>query len=1048
MIHHFKSHHLTDLAEKLAESLKAYQPDDPLEPQVIVVPNLDTSRWLKSELAGKMGIAANLQFLLPSEWQWNRIRQNYPELPKKLPSDLEPMKWALCEILSDDKFVNRYGVLKNYLAAQEGSRRSGALFQLAGEIAYLFDQYQMYRPDKIVSWQKGFRGEGDEVWQSELWRVYDTLMKERHQGLTRLNRAELFLNAPDMTNEGSETNKILYLFNPGLLPKITAKMFHTYGKSANLFLFQIQPSREISEFRNELLQSFGDEACRVGEILKTERAKIESIFSAGSDDSDLKIIQESIVQNRSITESGVPSVSLNGIEIRSCHTALREVETLHQFLLEQFEKDDTLYPDDILVVMPHPERYEAAIHAVFGASEDTLPQIPYHISGRRASDEFGSKHAFEKLLKIADSRFTFSDVMDLLSIKAIFEAYGLSEADTELIRQWMKENHVIWGLEASHKAEWNQPSEKLQTWKEAIRRGWLGQWMEGDKTQLVNDVLLFGGADSVTKQKIWAALSAFLNDLDQLRKDAKLKNNGSEWAHWLENLLKQFVSDQALMQPASVQILRCIEEIKNACDLVSFNGAISFSEIRQELLSKLRDHSAGSANFNRGVVFSSMVPVRSIPFKIIALIGINEDAFPRKPKVPEFDLMVQQPEPQDRNRKEEDRNLFLESILAAEKVHYCSYIGQSAVDNEMIPPSSITSEWLDILSVYSGLKPGEIIQKEPLNSFSATLFTKKKSYSRQLFNTAAAIQSKTGKIAGLQIQPIPEDSYPSVIEVNDFIGFFGNPIKWFVQNRLGAGFYSSENDKNEFEIDSLEKHLLFQRVFGWYLNEMPESKMQNLLIQSGALPTGQAGRFQLNEIIENVKLSFQVFEKNHFKPVSTHLDISFSVENFLIEGSLHSYSKDTYLAVTPSGVSGKHLFLAWIGHLAGLCSGKIHENSFLITNLKKDGPKLFRFKPPVNPATQLSDLFGLYQSGYDTPALFFPVTLYEYVSNQKVNTPDYRNKARMKFEGSEHSPFSESDDEYVKCLLGDDLKFSDELVQERYISFFETMCNHMEEVKQ
>ncbi|MCC5940165.1 MAG: exodeoxyribonuclease V subunit gamma [Balneolaceae bacterium] len=1047
MLQHFKSHHLNILAGKLAEALERSRPDDPLESQLIIVPNLETSRWLKNELAKRHGIAANLHFMLPSEWQWKQIRTIYPNLPKKLSSDLEPMKWALFEILSDETVLGRFGVLKRYLSARGEGSQSGALFQLAGQIAYLFDQYQVYRPGMIVKWQNGYSGTGDEVWQSELWRLFDKSVKKNHQGVLGLNRAELFLKASEKPGKFQSMEKFLFLFNPGLIPKIIIELFRKYSESADLFLFQIQPSGEPVEFRNELLCSLGDEAGRISELLGSDEVIKKEIFTHSHANTDLGKIQEAIINNRPLGEIGNGSGSLQGIEIRSCHTPLREIETLHQFLMEQFESDDNLHPDEVLVVMPAPERYEAAIHAVFGVHDGELPQIPYHISGKRNNDDFGTKNAFLKLLNLADSRFAFSDVMDLFSIRAVYERYGLCESDTELVCEWMMENHVVWGMEASHREEWNQPAEKLQTWQEAIRRGWLGQWIESDETEMVNNVLLFGGADTTSKQKVWAAFSAYLNDLNQLRKDVKTSGSGSEWASWLEKCAAQFFSEQAAAQPETMQILRSIEDLKEACELVLFNGKIDFSDIRQEISLKLQDYAAGSANFNRGVVFSSMVPVRSIPFKIIALVGLNEDAFPRKPKVPEFDLMAQQPESQDRNRKEEDRNLFLESILATEKVHYCSYIGQSAVDNETIPPSSITGEWVDSLCSYSGLDPEQIIQKEPLSAFSPAMFTGKKSYSKLLCKTAVAVMSNSDKIAGLQMESIPDNESGSVIEVNSFLSFFANPVKWFLRNRFGAGFYSSETDKNEFEIDSLEKHLLFQRVFRWNLNGMPEDDMQNLLIHSGALPTGQTGKLELDEIIENVNRSFQVIESNSFKPISALVDISIVLNHNQIEGSLHSYSNSEFLSITPSTVSGKNLFQAWIGHLICSLSGAHTGDSYLITNLKKDGPKLFRFRPVESAEIQLSKMIDLFKNGSQTPELFFPATIYEFVSREKEGKPDSINKAREKFEGSDWMEFSESNDDYVKCLLGDDVKFSEDLLQERYTSLFEVMYEHMEEVK-
>ena len=1047
MIHHFKSHCLSNLAEKLAELLESHQPEDPLSQQVIIVPNLDTSRWLKNRLAHKQGISANSRFILPSEWQWNEIRTLYPDLPKKLPSDPEPMKWVIFDLLSDPQILRRFSNLERYVASRGEDSKSGALFQLAAQLSFLFDQYQVYRPEMILKWQKGYSGTGDEKWQSELWRLFDKSIKKRRKGFNSLNRAELFLKILEDRPEISSKQDTLFVFNPGLVPKTVADLFMKTGLQSELFLFQIQPSELNGETENELLHSFGNEAGRIRFLYDSGDSKVSLNFSASDPETEVGKIQESIIRNKPAEEIKHAVKSLNGIEIRSCHSTEREIETLHQFLLEKFEEDTNLHPDDILVVSPNPEKYETAIHAVFSVKEGDQPLIPYHLSGSRSAGIFGVKGAFSHLLTLADSRFTFSDVMNLFSFKAVYDRFDLTEADVELIRKWMNENHVIWGLNAAHREEWGQPAQSIQTWHEALRRGWLGQWIDRDETSFVNDLLLFNGADTVSKQKVWAVFSGFLDDLDRFRKEVKSPKSGEEWADFFRAEMKRLFSEEALLENEAVQLTRSLDGIKEACSLAAFSGNIGFSEIRSEIQSALDSYSAGSANFNRGVVFSSMVPVRSIPFKVIALIGLNEDSFPRKPKVPEFDLMAQKPEPQDRNRKEEDRNLFLESILAAQSVHYCSYIGQSPVDNETIPPSSVVGEWVDFLAKISGQKPDMIIKKEPLTAFSPALFSGEGNFSGLSFKTLQTMRDDDEKISGLITEPIPPPEAEEVIEPGSLVHFAGNPIRWFLQNRFGIRFLNTTEEKDEFETDNLEKHLLFQRVFGWRMSGKSTAEMEKLLIQSGALPAGQAGKLRLKQVFENVEASHQVLKTHGFQPSSNYIDISISLSSNKLEGSIHTYSNSEYLSITASKVSGRQLVQSWIHHLIVTVSGTFSGDSYLITDLKSGKPLLFRFKPVEDPRDELNKYITLYQNGSCEPVYFFPGTLYAYMSEKKTGKTDARRKAIEAFEGSDWNPFSEKNDEYIQALMGDNAAFSDDFLKEEYKAMVGQMIDHMEEVK-
>ena len=1043
MIHHHKSNKLTTLAGRLAEALKENLPDDPFQPQAIVVPNLDTSRWLKNQLAETWGIAANLRFMLPSEWQWNQIRMVHPDLPKKLPTDIEPMKWALYDLFSDEDILAKFPNLSEYLSAR---KESNALLQLASQIAFLFDQYQVYRPAMIRKWEKGYRGTGDEQWQSELWRILSRELQKRVPTELKKSRAELFLDAEKSLEKITAERETLFLFNPGLIPKIIANLFKRYGEICDLHLFQLQPAKALQPVQNELIHVFGDEAGRAASLLESDSEIVNSHFQIETVDSDLKAIQKSISNNQAVPVNQSAIESLSGIEVRSCHSAVREVETLHHFLLEQFEQDDTLHPDDILVVTPNLNRYASAIHAIFGTKEKGIPQIPYHLNAGLSRDEFNIPGAFLKLLMLSDSRFTFLDVMDFISERSVAEKAGLSDSDIEKLITRMQENHVVWGLDADHRAELNQPAENIQTWNEAMRRGWMGQWIHSDENPFVGDLLLYNAGDSVSDHENWAALSDILNKLNRFRIEAKNEKSAAKWTAFFQQWMEILFSEVSLNSRGALQVNRLLAEIAEACEISNTTREIRFSDIRAAILEKIEDYSAGSANFNRGVVFSSMVPVRSIPFKVIALIGLQEEEFPRKPKYPEFDLMAQKPEPQDRNRKEEDRNLFLESVLGAGKIHYSSYIGQSPVDNETIPPSTILGEWVDILSGYSGLKADAIIRKESLTALSPVRLSAVSDYSEVLCKTAARIE-KRENIYGLNISPLPSEEALLFIDAEEFVQFFGNPIKSFLRKRFGANFFSKEDEKDEFELDSLEKHLLFQRVFSWHLNGVADEKIENILISSGALPAGAAGRLKFREVMQHVVTSAAEILKHGFEADSRSIDVSYQLGSNSLTGSVLSNSKDSLLTITASSSSGKTLFQNWIRHLVCLASGATDNDSHLITDLKKGSPKLFRFTKPDDPEALLTELLNIYQHGEEEPALFFPNTIFAFAEELAKGKGYEKKKAKEAFEGSEWNAFAESNDAYVTCLLGEDAVFTDEMTQETYVNPILAMQQHCEEVK-
>lgn len=1048
MIHLTKSHNLNTLSGALAEKLRQTAPNDPFLSQKIIVPNLDTARWFKLFAAEVNGIAANLECLLPAEWLWRQIRKIYPDLPELLPSDLQPMKWSLFQLLSDERVRKKFDILDRYVQSQPKGRREQAVFQLAGQIASVFDEYLVYRPEMMLQWQNGRSGKGDEKWQSELWRMLNKSWKSSNSE-NQKNRAELFdevLTA--FSNQKLETGESLFVLNPGLLPLPLIKLLKKTREQSDLFVYQMDLSNKVKENRNELVQVFGRESEKVHEVINIlDPDKSQNLHSEIPGNSPLNQIQSDILNGNPVRTFSEIDDKITGIEIRSCHSPLREIEVLHQFLLERFEEDKTLHPDEILVATPDLETYRPYIKAVFDQAESDLPQIPYHAGYSTSHSNPGMERALLRLLTLIDSRFEFSDVIGLFMMKPVYQSFGISESDCNKLKRWIEENHVVWGLDANHRKEFDQPEEQLQTWGLALRRGWLGTILGGKEGEVTDDLLLYQSIRTTNDQQIWAAFSNYLHQLDTMRKEIRRKKRCSDWVEWLTNRMDSLFDDASLGSMEAQIIKRVMGQIQEQAEVGECDKEISFLLFKSELMSMLDRQKASGALFSNGVTFSSMVPVRSIPFKIIALIGLNGNEFPRKQITPDFDLMAQNSLPGERNRKNEDRNLFLESIMAAEEIHYCSYIGQSSVDNEEIPPSTIVSEWADVINNALGSETKSVIKKEALSGFSRSNFESKKSYSGVYLQTARSMQNDEGVISGLKLhQPIPWEESEEPIQIDDLTRFYSNPIRCFLRKRFEIILSEIDQERQEFEINHLEKHILFQRVFGWVLDDMAEKQIQHYLIQSGAVPVGWAGEKKVVEIIRNVQTAISTLNEAGIQPKQEPFSVDLSVGETQIEGSLMSYSDRQFVEITPSNFSGKVAINSWIKHLCGALSGHFDQkSSILFCELKKGEPKKKVFKPVQNADEILAELIDLYREGLIQPQTFFPQTLYAHEERER---DEYRNGAlnvAAKAFNTDDFTFGENNDLSIQTLLGQGVEFQKEFITDRYRQIIGSMLDHMEE---
>lgn len=1046
MIHLTKSHNLNTLSGALAEKLTQTAPNDPFASQQIIVPNLDTARWFKLFAAEKNEIAANLECLLPAEWLWRQIRKIYPDLPEVLPSDLQPMKWTLFELLSDPDKRKKFEKLDLYVRNQPEERRVQALYQMAGQIASLFDEYLVYRPDMVLQWQQGKIGKGDEKWQADLWRMLNTRWKNLGNE-KRKNRAELYQEVmTKLSNQSLKTDDSLYLLNPGLMPLPIIKMLKKIGERSDLYLYQIKVSKRSEENLNELIQVYGRESERVDEVISfLDADQVINLHSEISKDHAIGAIQTSILEGKSVTKISTENGKVEGVEIKSCHSQLREIEVLHQFLLEKFEEDDSLQPDDILVATSDLDSYRPYIKAVFDQSDDDLPNIPYHAGYSQRNSEIGIERTLIRLLNVVDSRFEFSDLIDLLMMKPVYQSFGISESDCHKLKRWIEENHVVWGVDANHRKEFDQPEVEVQTWSSAVRRGWFGNLLGGREGEFHHDTLLFQSIRTTNDQEIWAAFSGYLNTLDKMRRELKRKRTCKEWCSWLISKMELLFDIHSLQNMESQHVIRLIDQIREQASVAECEKPVPYSIFRSELNSMMDRQKASGALFSRGVTFSSMVPVRSIPFKVIALIGLNESTFPRKQTTPDFDLMAQNPLPGERNRKNEDRNLFLESIMAAGEIHYCSYIGQSPVDNEKIPPSSIVSEWVDILSGAAGVESESIIKKEALSGFSRSNFESMKNYSGVYLQTAKNMQDDESAIPGLKLdRPISLEESNEPIQLDDLVRFYTNPIQWFLKKRLEVSLREPDREKDEFNLDSLEYHLHFQRIFGWVMNGLSDQQIHKYLVDSGSVPIGWGGQREVLDLKKKAQIAISEMKAVDLNPEEVPINISVGVGDEEIDGSIISYSKSRFVDVNPSGLSGKTAIRSWIPHLCVQLSSEFKEkSSMLFCDLKKGEPKQQVFKPVEDPERMLNDLIDLYREGLAKPQPFFPKSLYTYEKRQRDEKDDAYAKAASVFEGGWHR--GEREDRFIQALLGSEVSFRNEFLTERFREVVGQMTDHMED---
>ncbi|PWN07450.1 exodeoxyribonuclease V subunit gamma [Rhodohalobacter mucosus] len=1062
MIHIYRSNRLKEHAGLLAELPELSGHSDPFQSTHIIVPNLDSSRWLKLELARQNGFAGNLSFMLPAEWQWNQIRKLWPDIPTLLPSDPEPMAWALFRMLTDPDYLSQFDLLERYVNSRLSGIRENAIFELAGILSSLFDQYQIYRPHMLLGWQQGStKKRKDEKWQSRIWKDLNQFKSGSRSDETGLNRAELVQKTISALKNGQiETDRDIYVFNPGLIPKPVAKMLELWGRSSDVHLFlmtSIGQSRSSGQDIHPLISSLGAEA-EAQSLLwsfhpeKTRLNENES-FLLPEGNELLHLIQRSIVKNEPSPEIDKPADGFETVRVVSCHSRLREIEALYDFIMECFDNDSSLSPEEILVVTPDLDPYRSSIHTVFGQTESGLPDIPYYLSKGISSEESELMRAVIQLFDLPESRFEFRSVMDLFMMRPVHTNFGLSPEDAARVKHWMKDNHVHWGLDEDHRREYDQPGSSLyHTWSAAMRRGWLGQLMAPEPGEIYRNALLYPGVQTLSDKEIWAAFSGFLQMLDQFREDAQKERPPSKWVEFLEKSLSDFLSAEAMEAIESHFINKSLQRFKDTVDIAEADRPVSYGIATKWLKKQISSAGSAGAQFNRGVTFTSMVPVRSIPFRVIAMVGLNEGVFPRKMTSADFDLMQLYPDPTDRNRRNEDRNLFLESILAAEDVHYCSFIGRSQADNEPVPPSPVVSEWIAFLSRFTGLEEKKIVTQVPLTGYSPSAYSDGyQAWSDSGYNTAKELRKGGKSINGLYRADVDlSDTFKGdrYIELHKLLNVVSNPIQGFLKEQFGARFSGYDEEKQEFEINGLQRHILFDRLFGWKLHKRTDIDYESVLLGSGILPAGRPGKMEFRGLLDSVEQAVAMIEQAGFEPTLRNISVELTLSGNQIMGDIQSYSDSLYLDLRVARKTAAALIRSWVSHLMfSLLNPENAGESVLITDLKNDPIKIV-YSKTENPSELLQPYLELFEECISKPVPFYPETVLTYIENLEKGEDAAREKAARAFEGTGYKySRAERDNLYTSVMMGTGVSFRDEMLDERYCSLVRDMLQHLREEK-
>lgn len=983
----YHSNQLELLKELIAHLMENEPLSHPFAQEIILVQSPGMSQWLQIELAKRFGIAANIHYPLPATFIWDMFRRVLPDIPKESAYTKQAMTWKLMKILPTVIDEDDFEPLRHYLEHDLDKRK---LHQLAGRVADLFDQYLVYRPQWIEKWQQNELIDGlgvNQLWQKRLW--LQLVDYTQSLGQSPWHRANLYQSFIDKLSNSQNLHNVLpkriFICGISSLPPVYLQALSAIAEHTDIHLMFTNPCRyywgdihshsflaklqkrklrhyidknEISRFKieehaqelfndegeqelaNPLLASWG----KLGRdnlyfISQIDSANEISAFVDTNRNSLLENLQQDILDLENHAQLGtdlraystsigkrVLALSDQSVTFHSCHSAQREVEVLQDKLLALFEQDPTLTPRDVIVMVSDIDSYTPFIQAVFGNTA-TKRYIPFSISDRKALQAHPILQAFILLLDLPQSRFSTEQVLTLLEVSAFAERFDIDESELGLLRRWVNESGIRWGLDDDNVRALSLPVIGQNTWQFGLSRMLLGYAMDS-RYGPWNGVLPYDECSGLAAQ-LAGKLALLVSTLKEWRTLLATERTLDEWQDICQQLIESFFQTDSETELVLTLVTEQWHKILQNAINSGYDEQISLRLIRDELAVCFDDEKISQRFLAGSVNFCTLMPMRSVPFKVVCLLGMNDGIYPRSIPPLGFDLMAEKPARGDRKRRDDDRYLFLEALNSAAKQLYISYIGLSIQDNQVCNPSVLVTELLDYICQSFCLQGDDKLnidesalrlKKHLVFQHNRVPFAKENFMANSPYQSFASEWLPAAETVLQEGKPfiyeLDERERVTDISIEQLLRFYRHPIRAFFQQRLKVHFTIEETELPEdepFLLDKLQRYKMNERILALLIKDENPQPLYQALKASGQLPAKQFGQLYWEQQINDIAPLAEKIKQQNVQPTDYVIDLQ--INGIKISGVLRNAHEKGILRYRPAYLTAHDGVQLWIEHL-------------------------------------------------------------------------------------------------------------------------------------
>jgi exodeoxyribonuclease V gamma subunit len=955
------------LAAVLAEPL-----DDALTQDVVAVPTRGVERWVAQRLShhlgtadGEAGVCANVTFPSPSRLVGDVLARVLGLQPDDDPWQVDRLPWPLLEVVDECAGEPWCSALGRHLgvAADPGGcpdeLRRGRRLGVARHLARLFASYAVQRPQMLRDWAAGRDDDGaggevpsDLTWQPELWRRLRRRLAvpspaERLDDAVRLLAAD-----PGCVDLPTR----LSVFGPTRLPEDQLRVLSALSRHRAVHLWLPHPSPALwqkacirvpksprrrdhsSPAHHPLLASMARDATEL-------QWRLASV--GGTDDLHhpaqqppptlLSALQQRLRDDDPEAAPHRLTAGDRSVQVHACHGRARQVEVLREVLVGLFPDDETLEPRDVLVMCPDIEAVAPLVAATFGLAPDGDGGDALHpgqtlrvrLADRSLRQTNPLLSLLAALLDLADGRVTASEVLDLAATAPVRRRFRFDDDDLDRMREWAVAAGVRWGEDLARRARFGLPALRQGTWDAALDRVLLGVAMAEEDHRYVGSALPLDDVDS-TDVDLAGRLAELLDRLTDVLTTLDGTSPLGDWLDHLDralDLLADVGPEQGWQLVQARQLLSDVRLSGGAAERLT----LRLPDVRSLLAGRLQGRPTRAGFRTGALTMCSLEPMRAVPHRVVCLLGLDDGAFPRGSGTDGNDVLLRDPCLGERDRRSEDRQLFLDAVGSATEHLVVLYSGADERTGAARPPAVPVGELLDALDRTATTRDGRpvrdhVVVSHPLQTvdernFVAGALGSSGPFSFDVVAHRAALAGRgdrTGPAPFLR-RPLPPEPRPDEVDLDDLVAALEHPAKWFLRRRLQVSLIGDSEDVEDrlpLTLGGLDSWQVGDRLLAACLAGVDAQQAMAAEWRRGEVPPKELGRAVLHDLEQRVVPIARAAQQYAVGPARA-VDVAADLpDGRVVTGTVPGVHGNVLLRAVYSRVSAKHRLRAWVQLLA------------------------------------------------------------------------------------------------------------------------------------